>query len=99
MLRNKVSRVALIGTGFVGSSYAFALMNQGIVDELLLIDLNKDKAYGDVMDLNHGKVFAPNPINIKYGEYKDCAEVDLVVICAGANQKPGETRLDLVEKI
>jgi L-lactate dehydrogenase len=98
MLRNKVSRVALIGTGFVGSSYAFALMNQGIVDELLLIDLNKDKAYGDVMDLNHGKVFAPNPINIKYGEYKDCADVDLVVICAGANQKPGETRLDLVEK-
>ncbi|EOR22912.1 L-lactate dehydrogenase [Cytobacillus oceanisediminis] len=98
MLSNKVSRVALIGTGFVGSSYAFALMNQGIVDELLLIDLNKDKAYGDVMDLNHGKVFAPNPINIKYGEYKDCTDMDLVVICAGANQKPGETRLDLVEK-
>lgn len=98
MLSNKVSRVALIGTGFVGSSYAFALMNQGIVDELSLIDLNKDKAYGDVMDLNHGKVFAPNPINIKYGEYKDCTDVDLVVICAGANQKPGETRLDLVEK-
>ncbi|MBQ6447437.1 MAG: L-lactate dehydrogenase [Bacillus sp. (in: Bacteria)] len=98
MLSNKVSRVALIGTGFVGSSYAFALMNQGIVDELLLIDLNKDKAYGDVMDLNHGKVFAPNPIKIKYGEYKDCTDMDLVVICAGANQKPGETRLDLVEK-
>ena len=98
MLSNKVSRVALIGTGFVGSSYAFALMNQGIVDELLLIDLNKDKAYGDVLDLNHGKVFAPNPIKIKYGEYKDCTDMDLVVICAGANQKPGETRLDLVEK-
>ncbi|ULM98844.1 L-lactate dehydrogenase [Peribacillus frigoritolerans] len=98
MTKEKVSRVALIGTGFVGSSYAFALMNQGIVDELIMIDLNKEKAIGDVMDLNHGKVFAPDPTNIRFGEYEDCADVDLVVICAGANQKPGETRLDLVDK-
>jgi malate/lactate dehydrogenase len=98
MRHEKSSSVALIGTGFVCSSYAFALMNQGIVNELVMIDVNEDKAKGDVLDLNHGKVFAPNPTYIRYGEYKDCANVELVVICAGANQKPGETRLQLVEK-
>ncbi|MFA9457053.1 L-lactate dehydrogenase [Halalkalibacter sp. AB-rgal2] len=94
----KLNRVALIGTGFVGSSYAFSLINQGIVDELILIDLNEEKAIGDVMDLNHGKVFAPQPTHVRFGTYEDCYNVDIVVICAGANQKPGETRLDLVEK-
>lgn len=98
MAHDRVNRVVVIGTGFVGSSYAFALMNQGITDELVLIDLHQDKAIGDVMDLNHGKVFAPQPTNIWYGEYDDCRDADLVVICAGANQKPGETRLDLVDK-
>ncbi|WP_438824619.1 L-lactate dehydrogenase [Bacillus sp. JJ1521] len=95
---DRVSRVALIGTGLVGSSYAFALMNQGIVNELIMIDVNEDKAKGDVLDLNHGKAFTGNPTLIKFGTYDDCRNVDLVVICAGANQKPGETRLDLVEK-
>ncbi|MCJ8009667.1 L-lactate dehydrogenase [Lederbergia wuyishanensis] len=90
--------VAIIGTGFVGSSYAFALMNQGIADELIMIDINQEKALGDVMDLNHGKVFAPDLTHIRYGTYEDCIHADLVVICAGANQKQGETRLDLVEK-
>ncbi|WP_456275249.1 L-lactate dehydrogenase [Bacillus sp. AK128] len=98
MTRERINKVALIGTGFVGSSYAFALMNQGIGDELIMIDVNKGKAKGDVMDLNHGKVFAPHPLSIRFGEYKDCGDVDLVVICAGANQKPGETRLQLVDK-
>jgi L-lactate dehydrogenase len=98
MKRQCMNRVALIGTGFVGASYAFALMNQGIADELVLIDVNKEKAKGDVMDLNHGKVFAPKPMNIWHGDYQDCRDADLVVICAGANQKPGETRLDLVDK-
>ncbi|MFE8694975.1 L-lactate dehydrogenase [Cytobacillus sp. FJAT-53684] len=95
---DRVSRVALIGTGFVGSSYAFALMNQGIVNELIMIDLNEDKAKGDVIDLNHGKAFTNNPTHIRFGTYNDCKNADLVVICAGANQKPGETRLDLVDK-
>ncbi|WP_371414460.1 L-lactate dehydrogenase [Jeotgalibacillus sp. R-1-5s-1] len=94
----KGNRVALIGTGFVGSSYAFGLLNQGVADELVMIDLNEEKAKGDVLDLNHGKVFAANPLNIKFGTYEDCKNVDIVVICAGANQKPGETRLQLVEK-
>lgn len=95
---DRISRVALIGTGFVGSSYAFALMNQGITNELIMIDANQEKAKGDVIDLNHGKAFTPSPTHIKFGTYQDCSNVDLVVICAGANQKPGETRLDLVEK-
>lgn len=98
MKKQCMNRVAVIGTGFVGSSYAFALMNQGIADELVLIDVNKEKAKGDVMDLNHGKIFAPKPMNIWHGDYQDCQDADLVVICAGANQKPGETRLDLVDK-
>ncbi|RLL44918.1 L-lactate dehydrogenase [Oceanobacillus piezotolerans] len=98
MDKTRISRVALIGTGFVGSSYAFALMNQGVANELIMIDINEEKAKGDVLDLNHGKAFAPSPTNIHFGTYADCKNVDLVVICAGANQKPGETRLDLVEK-
>lgn len=98
IMQNRVNRVALIGTGFVGSSYAFALLNQGITEELVLIDLNKEKAEGDAMDLNHGLPFAPSRTKIWYGTYADCHDADLVVITAGANQKPGETRLDLVEK-
>jgi L-lactate dehydrogenase len=94
----RVNRVALIGTGFVGSSYAFALLNQGITEELILIDINKEKAEGDAMDLNHGLPFAPSRTTIRNGNYSDCGDADLVVITAGANQKPGETRLDLVEK-
>ncbi|MBH9966579.1 L-lactate dehydrogenase [[Bacillus] enclensis] len=91
------NKVALIGTGFVGSSYAFALLNQGIAHELVLIDMNKDKADGDARDLSHGLAFA-SPMKIHAGDYSDCQDADLVVITAGANQKPGETRLDLVEK-
>ncbi|MGJ7912130.1 L-lactate dehydrogenase [Neobacillus sp. LXY-1] len=97
-MKNRVKRVAVIGTGFVGSSYSFALLNQGITDELVLIDLNKEKAEGDAMDLNHGLPFAPSRTKIWYGGYEECGQADIVVITAGANQKPGETRLDLVEK-
>ncbi|MEC3883109.1 L-lactate dehydrogenase [Halobacillus sp. HZG1] len=93
-----VNRVALIGTGAVGSSYAFALLNQGVADELVMIDLNKEKSEGDAMDLNHGLAFAPSNKKIWFGDYADCESADLVVITAGANQKPGETRLDLLEK-
>ncbi|WP_153463932.1 L-lactate dehydrogenase [Sediminibacillus terrae] len=92
------SKVVLIGTGAVGSSYAYALMNQGICDELVLVDLNQEKARGDVMDLDHGIVYAPSSVQIRFGNYQDCHDAALVVICAGAAQKPGETRLDLVTK-
>lgn len=98
MTKNNVNRVALIGAGSVGSSYAFAMLNQAIAEEFVIIDLNEDKAMGDAMDLNHGKVFAPNPTKTWYGQYEDCRDADIVCICAGANQKPGETRLDLVQK-
>ncbi|MCE4956469.1 L-lactate dehydrogenase [Macrococcoides caseolyticum] len=92
------NKVVLVGNGAVGSSYAFSMLNQGICDEFVIIDLNESKAIGDAMDLNHGVVYAPRPMNIKYGTYADCKDADLIVICAGAAQKPGETRLDLVGK-
>ncbi|SDY54146.1 L-lactate dehydrogenase [Evansella caseinilytica] len=94
---DKTTRVVVIGTGFVGSSYAFSLINQNIADELVLIDLNKEKAEGDAMDLNHGLPFG-SPMKIWAGDYADCKTADIVVITAGANQQPGETRLDLIEK-
>ncbi len=96
--RKKVNRVVLIGAGFVGSSYAFAMMNQGIAEEFVMIDLDQAKASGDVMDLNHGMAFAPASTKVWNGDYQDCKDADIVCICAGANQKSGETRLELVEK-
>ena len=93
----KRRKVVIIGTGLVGTSYAYALLNQGIVNDLVLIDINKDKAAGEAFDLNHGMAFG-SPMKIKAGDYQDCHKADLVVITAGANQKPGETRLDLGAK-
>lgn len=98
MIEIRSNKVVLIGTGAVGSSYAFSMLNQGVCDELVLIDLNEQKSKGDVMDLNHGVLYAPTSTKVSFGKYKDCVDAALVVICAGANQKPGETRLELVEK-
>lgn len=95
-MRNKV---VLIGCGNVGMSYAYALINQKTaVNELVLIDLNKEKVIGEVNDLNHGLPFAPQKIKISAGDYSDCKDADLVVISAGANQNIGETRMDLISK-
>ncbi|UOY94210.1 L-lactate dehydrogenase [Ectobacillus sp. JY-23] len=94
----KINRVVLIGTGAVGCSYAYSLVNQGVVEELVLIDVNEAKAEGEAMDLNHGIPFAPAPTKVWSGTYADCDRADLVVITAGLAQKPGETRLDLVVK-
>lgn len=91
-------KVVLVGTGAVGTAYAYSLINQGSVTELVLIDANSEKAKGEAMDLIHGMAFAPTNIEVYSGTYKDCTDADLVVITAGANQKPGETRLQLVEK-
>lgn len=91
-------KVVLIGTGAVGTAYAYSLVNQGIITELVLIDANEEKAKGEVMDLIHGMAFAPTNIKISAGDYSECRDASLVVITAGANQKPGETRLELVEK-
>ncbi|MBR7798164.1 L-lactate dehydrogenase [Agaribacter marinus] len=92
------SKVVLIGTGAVGSSYAYSLINQGLSDDIILVDINKKKAQGDVMDLDHGIVYAPSPMTIRYGTFKDCKDAAIVVICAGSAQNPGETRLELVQK-
>nr|WP_281169060.1 L-lactate dehydrogenase [Gracilibacillus lacisalsi] len=97
MRKTKLRKVVIIGTGLVGTSYAYALLNQGVVNELVLIDLDQAKAEGEARDLNHGMAFG-NPMRIKAGDYQECHNADLVVITAGANQKPGETRLDLVTK-
>ncbi len=91
-------KVVLVGTGFVGMSYAYALLNQGGCDELVLIDINKEKAEGEAMDLNHGLAFAPRDMKIYAGDYDSCQDADIVVVTAGAAQKEDETRLDLLNK-
>ncbi len=89
-------KVVLVGTGMVGMSYAYALLNQGVCDELVLIDVNKQRAEGEAMDLNLGLAFAPTTMKIYVGSYHDCTDADIVVICAGVAQKPGESRRDLL---
>ena len=91
-------KVALIGTGMVGMSYAYALLNQSVCDELVLIDVNKKRAEGEAMDLNHGLAFSGSNMKIYAGEYEDTADADIAVICAGVAQKPGETRLNLLKR-
>ncbi|MDE5584332.1 MAG: L-lactate dehydrogenase [Ruminococcus sp.] len=92
-------KVVLIGTGMVGMSFAYAVVNQGgICNELVLIDVNKERANGEAMDLNHGLAFAKSNMRIYAGEYKDCKDADIVVIAAGVAQKDGETRLDLLQR-
>lgn len=82
----------------VGMSFAYSMLNQDICDELCLIDINKERARGEAADLSHGLPFAPSSMKIYAGEYEDCADMDLVVICAGAPQLEGETRRDLLQK-
>lgn len=94
-----MNKVVIIGCGNVGMSYAYALLNQKTsVNELALIDLNQERVEGEVMDLNHCLAFGPNKMHIKCGTYADCHDADIVCIAAGANQKPGETRMDLIHK-
>lgn len=91
------NKVVLIGTGAVGVAYAFAVVNQGICDELVLIDLDETRSRADVLDLNHGEAWAPNPVSVSFGDYAECADAAMVVVCAGVAQKPGQTRLDLLQ--
>lgn len=93
-----IKKVAIIGVGAVGASIAFSLMEKGVFNEIVLIDNNKDKAIGEAMDLSHGILYASSPSKIYAGEYKDIKDAALVIITAGAAQKEGETRLDLVKK-
>lgn len=94
-----MNKVVIVGCGNVGMSYAYALLNQkNSVNELVLIDINKERTIGEAMDLNHCLAVGPNKMKIKAGDYSDCKEATLVCIAAGANQKPGETRMDLIHK-
>ena len=93
----KKGKVVLVGTGFVGMSMAYSMLNRGGVNELILIDINKDKTIGEEMDLAHGLPYAPQKMTIKAGDYKDCKDAQVIVITAGLAQKPGQTRLELAE--
>ena len=97
-MRADKRKVVIVGTGMVGMSYAYCLLNQSVCDELVLIDVNKKRAEGEAMDLNHGLAFANSSMTIYAGEYDDCSDADIVVICAGVAQKQGETRLDLLKR-
>lgn len=91
-------KVVLVGCGMVGMSFAYSLLNQNICDELVLIDIDKKRAEGEAEDLAQGLPFAPSSMTIYSGEYSDCRDADIVVICAGAPQKDGESRRDLLQK-
>ena len=93
----KKGKVVLVGTGFVGMSMAYTMLNRGGVSELVLIDIDKDKTIGEQMDLSHGLPFAPQKMVIKAGDYDECKDAQVVVITAGIAQKPGQTRLELAE--
>jgi L-lactate dehydrogenase len=90
-------KVGVIGTGLVGSSFAYALMIKGLASELVLVDANREKAEGEMMDFNHGLSFT-RPMKITAGSFADLAGCQVVVLTAGASQKPGESRLDLVAR-
>ena len=93
-------KLVLVGTGFVGMSMAYAILSQGGVsgvNELVLIDVQKEKAIGEAMDLSHGLPCSSSHMKIKAGDYSECEDADIVVITAGVNQKPGQTRLELSE--
>ncbi len=97
-MRNDKRKVVLVGCGMVGMSYAYAMLNQNTCDELVLIDVNKERAIGEAMDLNHGLAFSGSHMRIWAGNYSDCSDADIVVICAGVPQQPGESRRQLLEK-
>ena len=90
-------KVAVIGCGFVGSATAFSLMQSGLFSEMVLLDVDQKKAEGEAMDISHGMPFAM-PMKIYAGDYDDIADSAIIIITAGCNQKPEETRLDLVNK-
>lgn len=93
----KTNKVSIIGAGFVGSATTLAIAESGIASNIVLVDLNQEKAKGEALDISHGAAFMKT-VEIISGDYKDTADSDIVVITAGANQKPGETRMDLIEK-
>ncbi len=96
-MREKTSRVAVVGTGNVGATCAYGLLMSAVANEVMLVDANREKAQGEAMDLEHALPFM-YPTKISVGELRDCADSDVVVVTAGAGRKPGESRLDLAKK-
>ena len=92
-----MQKIAVIGCGFVGSTSAFSLIQTNLFSEMVLIDANQDRAEGEAMDLSHGSAYS-TPMKIYAGTYDDIVDAGIIVITAGANQKPNETRLDLLKK-
>lgn len=93
----KTNKISIIGAGFVGSTTAYALMLEGLASDIVIVDVNKDKAEAEAMDLSHGASFV-KAVDIKAGDYADTIDSDIVIITAGAGPKPGETRLDIINK-
>ena len=93
----KKRKIMLVGTGFVGMSFAYSMLSDQGIDELVLVDVNEDKARGEQMDLSDGLVYADTKMKITAGTYADATDTNIVVLTAGAAQKPGQTRLDLVK--
>ena len=91
------NKIVIVGAGLVGSSTAFSLITQGICDEVMIIDINKGKAHGEVMDLCHCVEYLNRNIRVSEGDYADCGDADIIVITAGAPPKPGQSRLDTLE--
>lgn len=94
-INQQLTRIAIIGTGRVGASCAYALQLRGLASEIVLINSNRQRAQGEAMDINHGSQFT-KPVRVWAGDYKDCRDADIIVLAAGASQKPGDTRLDLL---
>ena len=92
-----MSKISIIGAGSIGATTAFALLQKGVAREIVINDINQEKALGEVLDLMHGSSLC-RPCNVTLGTLEDTKDSDVVIITAGLNQKPGETRLDLVDK-
>ena len=96
-MRMNASKVSVIGAGLVGSSTAFSLLTQGVCDEILLVDINQERAHGEMMDLRDGIDYLGRNVKVSVGDYKDCGDADIVVITAGPPPKEGQTRLDSLD--
>lgn len=93
----KGTKIAIVGCGAVGATFAYTILLRGLASELVIIDTNENKALGDILDLNHGMMLAA-PMKIAAGSYQDSSDADIVVITAGTAQRPGETRIDLLRR-
>jgi L-lactate dehydrogenase len=96
-MQQEPRKIVVIGAGFVGTTYVYALIHTGLASEIVLIDIDRKRVEGEIMDLSHGLPFIP-PVIIRSGEYSDCADAHLIVVTAGARQVPGQSRFDLVQR-